>query len=96
MVVGCGDVCFAHKFFAPSSDAVRDHLFRKIAHVGKHQNVEVEESTCDYPALPQRILGCFSTFLHIFYASAGAILVVIELMECPEIATEAKPPLVRI
>ena len=93
MVIGRGNVCFTHKSLAASPDAFRDEFFCELAQVGEHQNVEVEEATCDHQALPERILGCFFALLHVFDARAGAIVVVIELVECPEVATEAERPL---
>jgi hypothetical protein len=93
MLVGCGDVGFIYKFFPSTSDALRNNFFCEVAHVGKNYNVEVKESACHYPALSERILGNVFRLLHIFYASARAIMVVIELMECSEIATKVLRPL---
>ena len=86
----------AQVFFLSSSDAFRDEFFCELAQVGEHQDVEVEEATCDHQALPESILGCFFALLHVFDARAGTIVVVIELVERPEFAIEAERPLLSI
>ena len=96
MLVGSGDVGFVDKFFPSSSDALRNNFPCEVAHVGKDHNVEVKESTCHRPALSKRILGNVFALLHIFYASARAVVVVIELMKRSEIAAEILRPLASV
>ena len=93
MVIGCRNVCFLHEFLAASPDALRDKFLGEVAHIGEDHDVEVKEPARHDEALPECFLRCFFSLLHVLDTSARAIVVVIQLMERPEVATEAKRPL---
>ena len=52
---------------------------------------EKEETACHDAAPSQRLLGCLlALLLNVLDTSARAIVIVVELVECPEITTEAQ------
>ena len=87
-IVGAGNVGGLDKFLAPAADAFHAVL-KGVA--DKCHDVKEEETACHDAASSQRILGGFlALFLNVFDTSARAIVVVVELVECTEITTEAQ------
>ena len=87
-LVGAGNVGALDKFLAPAADTFHTVL-KGIAH--KRHDVEEKEAACHDAAPSQRLLGgLLALLLNVLDASAGAIVVVVELVERSEIPTEAQ------
>ena len=88
MFVGECNVRLRHQLFPAPSERLGDHGTRQFTEVCEHYNVEEEEAAGYRPALFQCLLRSFLALRDIFDACAGAVVIVIELMESAKIATE--------
>ena len=99
-LVGNSNVRRFHQFFASPPNTFRDGFADTLQRRGgvcEDNDVKEEESTGHDFAFSKSFLRCiFALLCHVFDAGVGAVVVMIELMQCSKVSSKAESKLVGI